>query len=497
MNGHNKEKQLGPRELAEIEKIQASFQTTFESFGFQKISLPMVEASDLYLKKLGDRIKSQMYVFNDHDGKEICLRPEMTSSTIKYFMDHHQHKILPFKFCYIGEVFRSSYNEDQTREFTHIGTEIIGVESILEDAENIALACSCLENLGIDDYKINLGNVGIITELVNNLDVDVAFKNFFLENLRTEEEGHSFLQQAIKQGFLPSEPDSNYQELLPILKKLNSDEEKKLIHNLLNVVYPAFPDDIKEAEEIVDGLLAKIKRENQYEDIQQILKISEDLKSFRGQPESVFANVKNYLAKLNIGLPYVEDLEKVCQFLSNYGIDQDKISIDLGLTRNLQYYTGIIFEMDYAGFDKENPICGGGRYDDLIETLGYQQPLSGCGFAFELEKISNILLKKKQNSYLFRNEIIDLYFIIQNGDRNQESFSIIRQIRHEGVNVYTDISNKNLHERLTELKKQGFTRVAVCGEDDADANHVKLIDLKQDVEEVMSLAELFGKLCSL
>ncbi|MDH4127236.1 MAG: histidine--tRNA ligase family protein [Spirochaetota bacterium] len=484
---------IGPREFAKIKYIESVIQSCFKSFGFQEISLPMLESSDLFLKRLGDRIKSQIYIFKDNEGNEIALRPELTSPVIRYFLEHYKYENYPLKFCYSGKVFRcQTANEDIYREFTHIGTEIIGVESVLNDAESIVLACKAAEKLGITNYKLTLGNVGILTNLVNHLDVDVAFKSFFIENLKVKE-GKDILNQAMEKGFFKFDANVDYKDLMNILKKLSPDEEKILLSKLLNIVHPHFSESLDEADDVVEGILAKIKRQNNYDSIHYIMDFSEKLKRICGKPSDTIETAKSLLRDSNIDISYVIDLEKVTNFLIEYGINEDNIVIDFGLGRNLQYYTGIIFEIDYIGKSDNTQICGGGRYDDLIEILGYNKPLSGCGFTFYLEKICNLLLEEDSKVHQFLNDKIDLYFIVFNDKNTKEIFPIIQEIRKRGFNVYTDISDIRLDNKLNNIKKQNVSLIAIFGDNN---DKVKLINSKTHKEEFLSPDEFLGRFLS-
>ncbi len=485
MIGLNRSKDLGPIEFDRFRKIESTFQSTFKSFGFQRISLPAFESSDLFLKNLGDRMKSQMFIARDQNGTEICLRPEMTSPSIRYFLAHQNNEPLPLKLCYSEKVFRNQ-SEHSYREFTHIGTEIIGIDSIFYDAENIALASSCLDQLGLNDYQITLGNPGILVHLVNHLDVDVVFKNSFLENLRMKQSCEDMIQQA-GENLFPSIDEGKYRDIFNILKKLTSEEEKTLLLKLLNMIHPHFSEDLKEAEDVVDGILDKIKRQNQYDSIQKILDFSQELHCISGRPKKALQDSKKLLEKTHIDLSYVEDLEKVTQFLYDYGIPEDRITIDFGLGRNLQYYTGVVFELDYLFPSGKKLICGGGRYDDLIETLGYPKPLSGCGFAFHLEEVYKILLKKEEENIPLEDNPIDLFFLLPNEKDYTKIFPVIRQLRDHGLNIYTDISSSNINEKLDDTRKSGIPLAALFGE---DQDSVKLFDFKTDHINLIPYKEL-------
>src|SRR5207247_499949 len=68
-----------------------------------------------------------------------------------------------------------------------------------------------------------------------------------------------------------------------------------------------------------------------------------------------------------------------------------ELEVDLSLGRGLRYYTGLVFEVYYAGAAGPLQLCGGGRYDDLVRSLGGRAGVPACGFAFGLERLDMAL----------------------------------------------------------------------------------------------------------
>ena len=79
---------------------------TFALYGYERIILPVLERSDIFLQRSGEEIRSRMYILNDPKGKEICLRPEMTISAARAYLERMSARRLPVRLCYQGSVFR-------------------------------------------------------------------------------------------------------------------------------------------------------------------------------------------------------------------------------------------------------------------------------------------------------------------------------------------------------------------------------------------------------
>src|SRR5690242_19596474 len=78
-----------PPQDARLRQLEATLRTHFERFGYQGIQTPIVEPLDLFLRKSGDEIVARMYAFS-HWNRRICLRPELTASVMRAYVDELQ-----------------------------------------------------------------------------------------------------------------------------------------------------------------------------------------------------------------------------------------------------------------------------------------------------------------------------------------------------------------------------------------------------------------------
>jgi ATP phosphoribosyltransferase regulatory subunit len=93
----------------------------------------------------------------------------------------------------------------------------------------------------------------------------------------------------------------------------------------------------------------------------------------------------------------LRELQEILQLLQAYGVDESKISIDLGMDKDFQYYTGIVFEVGHPALRADQTFCGGGRYDNLVANLGGSAtPATGCSFDLDLL----LLALKQENKFV-------------------------------------------------------------------------------------------------
>jgi histidyl-tRNA synthetase len=128
--------------------------------------------------KSGEGIMGQIYHFQDKGGRDLALRPELTAPVARLYINELQKKSKPIKMYYFGSCFR--YERPQKgrwRQFWQLGCELIGGKSPESEAEIIAMAAHCLEELGLDDFEIHIGNLGIIRGILDEADVSKEEQN--------------------------------------------------------------------------------------------------------------------------------------------------------------------------------------------------------------------------------------------------------------------------------------------------------------------------------
>ncbi|OPY31386.1 MAG: Histidine--tRNA ligase [Methanomassiliicoccales archaeon PtaU1.Bin124] len=152
-----------PEEMGARRYYESMMRSVAVSHGFREVQTPIFEHTELFTTKSGPGIVEEMYAFKDKGDREICLRPELTASVIRFFVNDLTNYPRPLKMFYFGQCFR--YERPQAgryREFFQFGAEIIGSATPEMDAEMIGLAAAILERTGLKDYKIRVGHIGVL-----------------------------------------------------------------------------------------------------------------------------------------------------------------------------------------------------------------------------------------------------------------------------------------------------------------------------------------------
>lgn len=155
--------------------------------------------------------------------------------------------------------------------------------------------------------------------------------------------------------------------------------------------------------------------------------------------------------------------------------------VDEKLVRGLDYYTDTVFEyiIDTDKIGNQNVVGGGGRYDNLVSTLGGPDT-PGIGFSFGVDRIIEILSLLNVNPT--EKSLIDVYLLGINNNIDSYLLTIADALRMSGFKVEIDFSNKNLSKALKNLKGQPIRYLAIIGEDEINQGKIKLKDY-QTTEE--------------
>ncbi|MDQ8189781.1 histidine--tRNA ligase [Roseibacillus persicicus] len=130
-------------------------------YGFVEYETPMLEPTELYLKKSGGELSSQLFRFQDQGDRDVTLRPEVTASLARLAATKQRDYPKPLKWFEIGQCFRyEKPQKGRTREFYQFNTDILGDDSPAADAELIALSIDTMRELGFtkEDFKVRLSD---------------------------------------------------------------------------------------------------------------------------------------------------------------------------------------------------------------------------------------------------------------------------------------------------------------------------------------------------
>jgi len=266
---------------------------------------------------------------------------------MRFFVNDLTNSPRPLKMFYFGQCFR--YERPQSgrfREFFQFGAELIGNPGPESDAEVIALAASIMRRIGLKQYNIRIGHIGVLRGMLAESGVGADAAPLILQKLDKKE----------------------YDEARQRMRDAGMDDAQ--------------------IEKVVD--------------ITSTVGTIEVLDKISGEAR--------------------EHLLGIFNVLQAYGFDN--IQVDLGVVRGLDYYSGMVFEMDAPVLGAEKQICGGGSYS-LTELFGGEKTFStGFGIGFD-----RTLLALEKEGYEGPVRTVDVYVIPVGGGTRQEAHRITALLR--------------------------------------------------------------------
>ena len=328
-------KDIPPSAMIPRERMLAGLRRTFASFGFLPIETPHIERVEVLTGKGAgsEEVLRQIFDVTNKGGTpgELALRFDLTVPLARFVAKHVDQLGTPFKRYAIGSVFRGERPaKGRFREFTQCDFDTVGTESPVADAEIAQVIHDALAAIGVPPFTIHLNNRKILDGLLDSFGV-IDRKAAVLRAL----------DKLAKVG-----PDA-------VRAELTSAEG------------PAMADD--QAGQLLDFASRG-----------------------KGAGDAVLAMAEERLGSHPIAAEGIANLRTVLGLLRAAGVPDDRLALDLGLARGLDYYTGIVFETTVDGWERYGSIGSGGRYDDLA-SLFIKRRLPGVGASIGLDRLIAML----------------------------------------------------------------------------------------------------------
>ncbi len=174
---------------------------------------------------------------------------------------------------------------------------------------------------------------------------------------------------------------------------------------------------------------------------------------------------------------------KLQEYLNAMGIE---FTLNPKIVRGLDYYTRTVFEFISTDIGAQGTVCGGGRYDGLLEELG-AKPTPALGFGMGLERL--ILTMEKQGCDFFEDKKCDLYIAPMSEDCVAKAMNMATALRDEGYFVEYDLIGRGLKAQMKYADKIGASFVIVLGSDELESGKAKLKNMASGEQTEISLGE--------
>lgn len=313
-----------PETMMPRERLMETARRVYRSFGFCPIDTPALEYREILLGKGSEETDRQTYTFQDHGGREVGMRFDLTVPLARFAAMHVNSLGLPFKRYHLGVVWRGEKSQrGRYREFMQCDFDTIGTKSAASDIETGLVIHELLVALGFNDFQIRLNNRQVLNGLLGKLGL--------------EEQSVAVLRALDK---------------LPKVGREAAAREMAETAGATN------------------------------EQVEHVFKLAE----MTGDNASTLDSLDELLRGNEQGEAGVARLREIVAGFNASGAPAERLKLDVSIARGLDYYTGAVYETFLNQLPNIGSVCSGGRYDNLAQTFTKTE-LPGIGASLGLDRL--------------------------------------------------------------------------------------------------------------
>eukprot|EP00933_Yihiella_yeosuensis_P079794 TRINITY_DN93219_c0_g1_i1.p1 TRINITY_DN93219_c0_g1~~TRINITY_DN93219_c0_g1_i1.p1 ORF type:complete len:592 (-),score=116.86 TRINITY_DN93219_c0_g1_i1:229-1746(-) len=404
-----------PQDMRQQRWLFDRFREVARLYGFEEYDAPVLEHEELYKRKAGEEITEQMYNFRDKEGASVTLRPEMTPSLARMVL-----QLMRAETGAIAAVLPLKwYSIPQCWRF----------ETTQRGRKR-------------EHYQWNMDIVGV-SEVTAEVELLSAVVTFFesvgitSKDIGLKINSRKVLGAVLDTAGVPSDRFSETCVIIDKLDKIGADAVKKELSDKVGLTAEV-------GQRIVDATGA--------------------------------TTLEEFAEKAGVGeSKEVQELRELFTLAEDYGF-ADWLQFDASVVRGLAYYTGVVFE----GFDRAGvlrAVCGGGRYDKLLELYGSKKEVPCVGFGFGDCVIMELLNERGVTPELPAK--VDFVVAAYSKDMLGKAMNVARRLRQAGksVDVYPEVAKK-VKKAFKYADKVGAEKIAFVAPDEWENGLVRIKDLR-------------------
>ncbi len=371
--------------------VQSRILKLFTGKEYERVAPEIIQPAEVFLSQSGELMRQRTFVFTDHMGCELCLRPDVTIPACRVYLRRHPQADQLARYCYVGPAFRFQHEDagqGRPREFEQAGVELLlHDDREAAEAEVLSLSIKAIEAANVTGFTLKFGDLSLFASLIDGFDMP--------ERWRTRLK-HQFWRHAALDNLL--------NQLAGVKTPSAGLYDEGLINQLRHC-------DPTGAIDIVDAYLAQnnipVVGQRGVEDITKRLLDHVADRDATPLDADIIATIKAYLAindsprqaqvKIEAiataaGLDLSASLgafERRLDLFAARKINLDGAVFSAEFGRNLEYYSGFVFQLEMPGQGIAGHLAGGGRYDNLLSGLGAPKPVPAVGCALHLDRLLN------------------------------------------------------------------------------------------------------------
>ncbi len=353
-----------------------AFLQKLEAAGYEFCDPSVLQPASVFLALSGEDMRGRLLMTSDGAGGDYCLRPEFTMPVSLAYLAS-QRAGAPVAYCCHGPVFRQ--RSGGSAEFAQAGLENFGrADREAADAEVLALA---LESAGVGkEWRTRLGDAGLLEAVLEKLSLPPVWMRRIRGGLAKGEKIDGILAPVDSRG--------DHAGVLAALDGADKAGARALVEDLLNIAGISALGG-RTAGEIAERFLeqASLRSSASLDGAKRDL--LQKFFAIEAQPDQASAQLRALFAQTRIDLDAeMERFDQRLNFIAARGLDMDAMVFSASFARNLDYYSGFVFEASPHDAAHAEPVIGGGRYDRLLSTLGAKSDIPAVGAAIFTERLN-------------------------------------------------------------------------------------------------------------
>jgi histidyl-tRNA synthetase len=391
----------------------------YRSYGYAPIDTPALEYTEILMGKGGDESDKQLYRFNDHGGRDVALRFDLTVPFARFAAEHIGKLGTPFKRYHMGPVWRGENTQrGRFREFWQCDFDTIGTTANASDIEVVLVIHDLMLALGFERFNIRINNRMVLTGLLEEV------------------------------GLVQKDEGSKENKTKPILIALDK----------LAKIGP-------------DGVKAEMaeKAGVQPEQAERLLALAQT----QGSNRDILDKLRGDFGSNAKAAEGIRRLDELLTVAAAAGVPDERLHLDLAIARGLDYYTGTIYETFLGDLPGIGSVCSGGRYDNLAGLYTKQQ-LPGVGASLGLDRLLAAMEELKLLKTV--STPAPVLMVQFSADRLGDYEKMARALRADGIGVEVYPEAKKVGQQLKYAEKRGFRVALIAGPDEFARNVWNLKD---------------------
>ena len=413
-------------EMRKRKQAEGTLRKVFESYGYQEIKTPLFEELKLFTTKSGEEIVNQLYNFKDKSDRDLTLRPEITAPVARLYLNELEKTSTKPIKLYY---YGSCFRYERPQKGRFRQFWQFGCELIGAKTPQGEAEVIALCSDAINSLGITTADVNI-----NHLGIIRGLFKHFDISAETQREIMVIIDKGDKDLLIESLSGDN-----PVI---DNDELNQILLKLIDMV--GDKSIMGEVEELIKG----------YDEPQKAL----------------------------------GELKELIQFLEAFHVEN--YTLNLGVARGLDYYTGIVFEIYVPELGAQKQICGGGSYS-LVKVFGGKE-VESTGFALGFDRLMNAIEELTTTQELPSH--LDVYVAPISSDVRLKAYEITQLLRKNNIKVDVDLNGKKFKKLMNYADKIKVEKMIIIGQNDLNDNKITVKDMitgQQELVDVDNIVDYF------